>query len=77
MDCIIIRLVDLPDSVPAVTVKDGNDDYNMYINARLSADARAKAYWHEIEHIRRGHFYSQRPVADLEREANAIKNESR
>lgn len=69
MDAIIIRLVDLPETIHAVTRKDAEGDYNIYINARLSADLRAEAYWHEIEHIRRGHFYDARPVSDKEVEA--------
>lgn len=69
MDAIIIRLVDLPDTIHAVTRKDSEGDYNIYINARLSADLRVRAYWHEIEHIRRGHFYDERPVSEKEVEA--------
>lgn len=69
MDSIIIRIVDMPLSLRGATVKDENGDYNMYLNARLSDEERGKAYRHEIEHIRQGHFYQERPVADLEREA--------
>lgn len=69
MDSIIIRIIDMPLSLRGATVKDENGDYNMYLNARLSDEERVKAYRHEIEHIRQGHFYQERPVADLEREA--------
>ena len=68
MDAVIIRLVDLPPSVRGFTVKDENDDYNIYINARLSEDGRGEAFRHEIDHIRRGHFYSDLPVAVKEAE---------
>ena len=44
MDAIIIRLVDLPDTIHAVTRKDSEGDYNIYINARLSADLLVRAY---------------------------------
>ena len=67
MDCLIVRLIDLPYSVHDVTVKDENGDYNMFINARLSADGRA-AYKHEVYHIQHGHFYTWRQVAELEAE---------
>jgi len=69
LDSVIIRLLDLPETVRGFTVKDENDDYNVYINARLSADGRAEAFRHEIDHIRLGHFYDQKPVADKEKEA--------
>ena len=75
MDCVIIRLVDLQLPIKGVTVKDDEGDYNIYINARLSEDERVDAYWHEIEHIRLGHFYQHdRPVAELEAEAEKEAN---
>lgn len=69
MDCIIIRVVDLPFPLKGATVLDNEGDYNVYLNAKLSSDERVKAYRHEIEHIRLGHFYQDRPVADMEKEA--------
>ena len=73
MDEVIIRLIDLPVTVKGFTVKDENDDYNVYINARLSADTRVSAWKHEIEHIRRDHFYSQAPVQTKEKEVKAAR----
>lgn len=70
MDAVIIRLIDLPETVRGFTVKDENDDYNIYINARLSEDGRAAAFRHEVDHIRRGHFYDQKTVAEKEQEIN-------
>ena len=77
MDAIIIRLIDMPETIHGVTRKDAEGDYNVYINAKLSADGRAEAFRHEIEHIRLGHFYEERPVADLEREAYGDTEENR
>lgn len=62
MDAVIIRVIDLPYKVRAVTVKDAEGDYNIYLNARLSGDQQAKAFRHEATHIRLGHFYSEKPV---------------
>jgi len=75
VDAVIIRLIDLPPSVRGITVKDENDDYNIYINARLSEDGRVEAFRHEINHIRMGHFYDERPVAikEIEAEKEASK----
>jgi len=77
MDAIIIRLIDMPETIHGVTRKDAEGDYNVYINAKLSADGRAQAFRHEVEHIRLGHFYEERPVADLEREAYGNTEENR
>lgn len=66
MDAVIIRIIDLPWKVPGLTVKDEEGDYNVYINARLSPDRRAKAFRHEIEHIKNGDFYSEESVQDIE-----------
>lgn len=62
MDAVIIRVIDLPYGVPGVTVKDENDDYNVYLNARYSADRRIVAFEHELRHIMNGDFYSHDPV---------------
>lgn len=70
MDAVIIRVIDLPYKVRAVTVKDAEGDYNIYLNARLSGDQQTKAFRHEVEHIRLGHFYSEKPVSVKEAEAN-------
>lgn len=70
MDAIIIRLIDMPETIHGVTRKDAEGDYNIYLNAKLCADARAEAFRHEIEHIRRGHFYElDKSVEEKEREA--------
>ena len=60
----------MPETIHGVTRKDAEGDYNIYINAKLSADERAEAFRHEIKHIQLGHFYEERPVADLEREVD-------
>ncbi len=70
MDSIIIRLIDMPEAIHGVTRKDAEGDYNIYINAKLSADGRAEALRHEVAHILRGHFYDDcKTVEQMEREA--------
>ena len=66
MDIVIVRIIDLPWGVDGLTVKDAEGDYNVYINARLSAGQREKAFKHEIEHIRKGDFYRMDSVKDIE-----------
>ena len=57
----------MPDGVGGMTVKYSNDDYNIYLNARLSGDAQVIAFEHELDHIKNGDFYSEEDVAVKER----------
>lgn len=68
MDTIITRIVDLPLGVKGVTVKDDEGDYNIYLNARYSPDVQAKAFRHEVDHIKKEHFYDERRVLEKEQE---------
>lgn len=70
MDAVLIRKVDfLPLSIKGMTVLDTNGDYNIYLNAKLAYDQQARAFRHELEHIRQGHFYSASDVELLEKRA--------
>lgn len=69
MERIILRTIPLPAAVEGVTVKDENDDYNVYLNARLGEGARRRVLAHELRHIRHGHFFADAPVEEDERDA--------
>lgn len=69
MDSMIIRKINLPVGVNGVTVLDENGDYNVYLNDCLSYDAQAKAFLHEVEHIKQGHFYTCMDLKVLEEQA--------
>lgn len=69
MEDIIVRYMDLPVKVRAYTATDENNDYNIYVNSRLSAEGRQRALSHELEHIRMGHFFS--PLSAKAAEARA------
>lgn len=69
MESKILRLAPLPARVNAVTVVDGNGDFNIYVNSNLSFEEQRRAYEHELEHIRRSHFFTDKPVEECEREA--------
>lgn len=63
---LIVRYIDMPYGVKGVTVKDGEGDYNIYLNSRYSPDVRTTALRHEVEHIRRGDFYREGSVGEKE-----------
>lgn len=67
MEDVIVRLMDLP--VPGVTVLDSDGNYNVYINARLSYEERKKTLAHELRHIKNDHFFDDRAVTIIEKEA--------
>ncbi|QOX64238.1 hypothetical protein FRZ06_13255 [Anoxybacterium hadale] len=70
MDSMIVRKTNLfPVEVLGITVLDQNGDYNVYLNDKLSYDAQAEAFRHEIEHIKQGHFFRWEDVAFLEEQA--------
>ena len=68
MDEVIVRVIDLPDTIPGVTVLDENGDYNVYLNGRLSKDNYDEAVRHELQHIDKEHFYKDKPVLECEDE---------
>ena len=70
MGDILTRIIPLPAGVSAMTVLDENGDYNIYINAALTREAADTAMRHELAHIKGGHFESDKPVCECEREAD-------
>ena len=54
MEEVIVRVVELPDGIPAFTLPDVDGLYNVYINEKLDPFSREKALEHELEHIRKG-----------------------
>ena len=57
MNDIFVRFLPLPHRVNGVTVIDENADYNVYLNAYHDGYHLRKAYLHELEHIKAGHFW--------------------
>jgi hypothetical protein len=62
----IIRLIDMPSFINAYTLLDENGDYNIYINARLTAESQQLALEHEQKHIKKEDFTSHEDVCILE-----------
>lgn len=66
---IFVRLVPLPIAVRAVVLPNDDGTFDIYINADLPEELQHKALEHELEHIRRDHFYNDDPVWVNEQEA--------
>lgn len=67
---IFVRLIPLPETVRAVTLPNNDCTFDIYINANLPEEWQRQALDHELEHIRKDHFYNEDPVWLNEREAN-------
>ena len=52
MDNIIIRIVDLPISIKGVTIPSLDGYYNVYINAKYSAEMQNIILNHELKHVK-------------------------
>lgn len=66
---IFVRLIPLPDTIPAVTIPNDDCTFDIYINSVLSEERQNRAMEHELEHIRLDHFYNEDPVWRNEEEA--------
>ena len=66
---IFVRLIPLPDTVRAVTIPNDDGTFDIYVNNNLPDELQDRALAHELEHIRRDHFYNDDPVWLNEEEA--------
>ena len=73
MEEVIVRIVPLPDGVPAFTLPDVDGYYDVYLNEKLDEIARIRAFEHELEHIRKGDWerLDYMTVAEIEGEIGA------
>lgn len=66
---IFVRSVPLPEAVRAVVLPNNDGTFDIYINSNLPDELQQRALTHEMEHIRRDHFYNNDPVWLNEQEA--------
>lgn len=68
MNCIFIKGAELPAKVRG-TVAMVQDDFFVYVNTVLSPECQQRAAHHELQHIKKDHFYNSEPVVVNELEA--------
>lgn len=66
---VFIRSIALPHSVRAVTLPNDDGTFDVYVNATLPEELQIAAIEHELNHIRKDHFYDSNPVWLNEQEA--------
>lgn len=66
-----VRLVPFPPGVIDGCVTPNDDGtFSVYLDANVSREQQLKALGHELNHIERDHFYVDKPVDVIEREAD-------
>lgn len=61
----------LPGAIRAFTVDNGDGTFSVVINESLSKECQLKAYEHELMHIERGDFDSERSADEIESDAHS------
>lgn len=67
----IIRVMDMPECLNGMVKYDENDFANVYVNAKLNAEARQKAADHELTHVINDDIHNDAPIEVIESRADA------
>ena len=71
MEDINIQLLDMDTKIPEHLVKNNDDSYTVFLNARLSQESRLKSYYHALQHIAE-HDFEKENVQEIEWETHDI-----
>lgn len=69
MEDINVQIMDMDVMVPEHLVKNSDDSYTIFLNARLSRDAQLKYYHHALKHINSDDFFKDN-VQEIESETH-------
>lgn len=61
-----IRYIDMPSVTKGMTIEDADGFFNIYINASLSAAEQEEAIRHEIRHLERNDFDTEKSLQEAE-----------
>ena len=64
-----VQLMDMDTMIPEHLVKNADDTYTIFLNARLSRDSQLKYYFHALKHIKEQDFHKEN-VQEIESEAH-------
>lgn len=71
MDDINVQLLDMDTKIPEQLIKNNDDSYTVFLNARLSQESRIKSYYHALKHIANNDFEKE-SVQAVEQKAHDI-----
>lgn len=69
MEKINVHLLNMDTKIPEQLVKNDDDSYTIFLNARLSQESRIKSYIHALRHIEENDF-EKANVQDIELNAH-------
>ena len=69
MEEINVQIMDMDTMIPEHLVKNADDSYTIFLNARLSRDRQLKSYCHALKHIKEYDF-NKMNVQEIEWEAH-------
>ncbi len=56
MEDINVQFLDMDTKIPEHLVKNDDDSYTIFLNARLNQESRLKSYCHALQHIKDNDF---------------------
>ncbi len=69
MEDINVQLLNMDTKIPEQLVKNNDDSYTIFLNARLSRDSQLESYYHALKHIKENDFEKDN-VQDIEMKAH-------
>ncbi len=71
MDEINVQFLNMDTMIPEQLVKNEDDSYTIFLNARLSHDSQLKSYYHAMKHIL-GNDFEKIDIDKIETDAHSI-----
>ncbi len=65
MEDINVQLLNMDTKIPEHLVKNNDDSYTLFLNAKLSHDSQIKSYYHALRHIAEND-YEKESVQEIE-----------
>lgn len=69
LDDINVQILDMDTKVPEHLVKNNDDSYTIFLNARMSRENQIASYYHALKHIERND-YNMENVQEIEKNAH-------
>lgn len=72
MDDINVQILDMDTKVPEHLVKNNDDSYTIFLNARMSRENQIASYYHALKHIIEDDFQKEN-VQEIEKSTHSSK----
>lgn len=72
MEEINVQILNMDTKIPEQLIKNDDDSYTIFLNARLSQESRIKSYCHAMKHIL-GSDFEKADINEIEQQAHNIE----